>query len=88
MYLKFSIVQTNLRLLSRRTPPYTQRESKKLDAGGDAFETLEGAGILDITNFSLNESSLEAVVFVERQMRIVMILLKLGKSDDPFDDWP
>jgi len=34
------------------------------DLGGDEFETFESPDILEVTNLSLDEPELEAVVFV------------------------
>lgn len=53
-------VHNNIRLLSRRTPEYTQGETKMWDIGGDAFDSMEGAGILEIANLTLDEPEMEA----------------------------
>ncbi|XP_058212956.1 uncharacterized protein LOC131324830 [Rhododendron vialii] len=58
-------VHNNLRLLSRRTRVYTEGDNKLWDVGGDAFDSLEGAGILDIANLSLDEPDMEAVIFTD-----------------------
>ncbi|KAG5544553.1 hypothetical protein RHGRI_017101 [Rhododendron griersonianum] len=41
-------VHNNLRLLSRTTQVYTEGDTKLWDVGEDAFDSLEGAGILEI----------------------------------------
>jgi len=53
------------RLLSRSTSQYDEGEIKTWDLGGDEFETFEGPDILEVANLSLDESELEAVVFVD-----------------------
>ncbi|KAL0313520.1 UNVERIFIED_CONTAM: hypothetical protein Sradi_5751300 [Sesamum radiatum] len=58
-------VHNNLRLLSRKTPQYFQGDSKMWDVAGDAFETIEDVGILEIANLSLDEPELETVLFDE-----------------------
>ncbi|KAG5562100.1 hypothetical protein RHGRI_004972 [Rhododendron griersonianum] len=58
-------VHNNLRLLSRRTRVYTEGDNKLWDVGGDAFDSLEGAGILEIANLSLDEPDMEAVLFTD-----------------------
>ena len=58
-------VHSNLRLLSRSTEQYKEGDSKMWDLGGDAFESFEGAGILEVADLSLDESALEALVFVD-----------------------
>lgn len=58
-------VHTNLRLLSRRSPHYNEGETKMWDIGGDSFDSLEGAGILEVANLSLDEPDMEAVVFAD-----------------------
>lgn len=59
----WAYVHNNLSLLSRRTQIYTDGDTKLWDVGGDAFEKLEGAGILEIGNLSLDELDMEAVIF-------------------------
>ncbi|KAL0289160.1 UNVERIFIED_CONTAM: hypothetical protein Sangu_2625700 [Sesamum angustifolium] len=58
-------VHNNLRLLSRKTPQYMQGNTKMWDVAGDAFETIEDVGILEIANLSLDEPELESVLFDE-----------------------
>lgn len=53
-------VHCNLRLLSRKTPQYSQGENKMWDIAGDAFESLDGVGMLEIANLSLDEPDIEA----------------------------
>ncbi|KAG8365826.1 hypothetical protein BUALT_Bualt17G0012300 [Buddleja alternifolia] len=52
-------VHSNLRLLSRKTPQYMQDDTKMWDVGGDAFESSDDVGILEIANLSLDEPELE-----------------------------
>ena len=56
-------VHYNIRLLSRRTPLYTQGECKLWDICGDAFDSMDGAGMLEIADLSLDEPEMEAVLF-------------------------
>ncbi|XP_059625062.1 uncharacterized protein LOC132268257 isoform X1 [Cornus florida] len=58
-------VHSNLFLLSRRTPQYNVGETKMWDVGGDAFDSLEGSGKLEIANLSLDEPDLEAMIFTD-----------------------
>ncbi|WCJ21049.1 hAT transposon superfamily [Euphorbia peplus] len=58
-------VHTNLRLLSRKSQPYAQGETQMWDVGGDAFETPDGAGLLEVANLSLDEPTFEKIVFVD-----------------------
>ncbi|XP_065849995.1 uncharacterized protein [Euphorbia lathyris] len=60
-------VHTNLRLLSRKTPQYEKGETRMWDIGGDAFESPDGAGILEIADLSLDEPELESMVFVDEE---------------------
>ena len=39
-------IHSNLRLLSRKTPEYSKRETKAWDIAGDAFDSLEDVGML------------------------------------------
>ncbi|KAG6519794.1 hypothetical protein ZIOFF_023303 [Zingiber officinale] len=52
-------VHYNLCLLSRRSPHYSEGESKMWDARADGFDSMdmEGASILEIVNLSLDELS-------------------------------
>ncbi|XP_074560367.1 uncharacterized protein LOC141816496 [Curcuma longa] len=72
-------VHYNLRLLSRRSPHYSEGESKMWDVGADAFDSMdmEGAAILEIANLSLDEPELEAVLFTDED----------NVSDGQGDDW-
>ncbi|GMP97241.1 hypothetical protein CsSME_00045573 [Camellia sinensis var. sinensis] len=58
-------VHSNIRLLSRRSQLYTEGETKLWDVGGDAFDSLEGSGFLEIANLSLDEPEMEAILFNE-----------------------
>ncbi|KAL0369792.1 UNVERIFIED_CONTAM: hypothetical protein Sangu_0297300 [Sesamum angustifolium] len=58
-------VHNNLRILSRKTPQYMQGDTKMWDVAGDAFETIEDVGNLEIANLSLDEPELESVLFDE-----------------------
>ncbi|KAI8529872.1 hypothetical protein RHMOL_Rhmol11G0008200 [Rhododendron molle] len=55
-------VHSNLRLLSRKTPQYSQGQTKMWDIAGDAFDSLADVGILEVAELSLDEPELEAVV--------------------------
>ena len=58
-------VYNNLRLLSRRSPNYNEGESKMWDIEGDGFDSMdiENSGIIEITDLSLDEPELEAILF-------------------------
>lgn len=58
-------VHTNLRLLSRSSKEYMEGESRMWDIGGDTFDSFQGAGILDVAALSLDEPTMEAIVFEE-----------------------
>ena len=58
-------VNTNLCLLSRSATEYKVGETRLWDIGRDGSETFQGAGILDVASFLLNEPTIEVVVFVE-----------------------
>ncbi|KAG5567871.1 hypothetical protein RHGRI_003150 [Rhododendron griersonianum] len=58
-------VRNNLRLLSRRTRLYMEGDTKLWDVGGDASVSLEGVGILEIANPSLDEPEMEAMIFTD-----------------------
>lgn len=58
-------VHSNLRLLSRQTPQYAQGETSMWDVGGDAFDSLDGVGLLEIASLSLDEPEMEAILFTK-----------------------
>ncbi|XP_020267247.1 uncharacterized protein LOC109842776 [Asparagus officinalis] len=58
-------VHSNLRLLSRSSQEYKEGESKLWDIGGDAFDSFQGAGILDVATLSLDEPTMEAMLFAD-----------------------
>jgi hypothetical protein len=58
-------VHINLRLLSRKTEDYKSRPSTMWDVGGDAFESLSGVGILEVTDLSIEEPVMESMIFEE-----------------------
>lgn len=58
-------VHSNLRLLSRKTPQYSQGQTKMWDIAGDTFDSLDDVGILGVAELSLDEPELEAVVFTD-----------------------
>lgn len=58
-------IHSNLRLLSRKTPEYTKGQTKMWDIGGDAFDSLDDVGVLEVANLSLDEPDLEAVLFTD-----------------------
>lgn len=55
-------VHSNLQLLSRKTPQYNEGKTNMWDVGGDGFDSLEGTGILQIANLSLDEPELEVML--------------------------
>ncbi|KAL6493432.1 hypothetical protein OROGR_032211 [Orobanche gracilis] len=56
-------VHSNLRLLSRKSPQYSTGESRMWDIGGDTFDTMDGVGILEVANLSLDEPEMEGMLF-------------------------
>ncbi|XP_048139360.1 uncharacterized protein LOC115735362 isoform X2 [Rhodamnia argentea] len=58
-------IHNNLRLLSRKSPQYAEGETKMWDIGGDAFDTFEDVGVLEVASLSLDEPEMESVVFSE-----------------------
>ena len=44
-------------------------DSKLWYVGGDAFDSLEGAGLLEIASVSLDESEMEVLVFADEGER-------------------
>lgn len=58
-------VHSNLRLLSRKSPQYMQGPSLMWDISGDAHDSLDDTGVLEIAELSLDEPELEAMVFVD-----------------------
>ncbi|XP_056167042.1 uncharacterized protein LOC115679450 isoform X2 [Syzygium oleosum] len=57
-------IHSNLRLLSRKNPQYAEGETKMWDIGGDAFDTFEDVGVLEVASLSLDEPEMESVVFL------------------------
>lgn len=58
-------IHSNLRLLSRRSPQYMQGPSKMWDIAGDAFDSFEDVGELEVAQLSLDEPDLEAMLFTD-----------------------
>ncbi|GAV81015.1 DUF659 domain-containing protein/Dimer_Tnp_hAT domain-containing protein [Cephalotus follicularis] len=58
-------IHSNLRLLSRKSPQYAQGETKMWDIGGDAFDSLEDIGVLEVASLSLDEPEMESIVFLD-----------------------
>ncbi|GAV66128.1 LOW QUALITY PROTEIN: DUF659 domain-containing protein/Dimer_Tnp_hAT domain-containing protein, partial [Cephalotus follicularis] len=58
-------IHSNLRLLSRKSPQYAQGETKMWDIGGDAFDSLEDIGVLEVAILSLDEPEIESIVFLD-----------------------
>ena len=58
-------MHTNFRLLSRSLAEYKEGKTRLWDIGGDGFEMFQGAGILDVASLSLDEPTMEAVVFAD-----------------------
>ncbi|GAU49563.1 hypothetical protein TSUD_191890 [Trifolium subterraneum] len=56
-------IHTNLRLLSRNNKTYKEGPTKMWDIGGDEFDLVDGAGILEVASLSLDEPELEAALF-------------------------
>ncbi|KAG8387950.1 hypothetical protein BUALT_Bualt02G0074500 [Buddleja alternifolia] len=58
-------VHNNLHLNSRKTPEYIHGNTKMWDVAGDAFESMDDIGILEIANLSLDEPELESVLYTD-----------------------
>ncbi|KAL3742587.1 hypothetical protein ACJRO7_017975 [Eucalyptus globulus] len=58
-------IHSNLRLLSRKSPQYAEGETKMWDIGGDAFDSFEDVGVLEVANLSLDEPEMESIFFAE-----------------------
>jgi len=56
-------VHNNLCLLSRNSAEYNEEETKMWDIGGDGFDLFQGAGVLDFATLSLDEPTMEIVLF-------------------------
>ncbi|PNX78363.1 hypothetical protein L195_g034341 [Trifolium pratense] len=56
-------IHTNLRLLSRNNKSYKEGPTKMWDIGGDGFDLVDGAGILEVASLSLDEPELEGALF-------------------------
>jgi hypothetical protein len=58
-------VHSNIRLLARKAEDYKSGPSTMWDVGGDAFESLSGVGILEVTDLSIEEPVMESMIFEE-----------------------
>lgn len=59
-------VHSNLRLLSRKEEGYKKGETRLWDINGDVHDPLDdSAGVLEMTNLSLDEPDLEAMLFLD-----------------------
>jgi len=56
-------VNNNLCLLSRNSEEYNEEETKMWHIVGDGFDSFQGAGILDFATHSLDEPTIENVLF-------------------------
>ena len=68
-------IHTNLHLLSRKRPEYSKGETKSWDIAGDAFDSHEDVGMLEVANLSLDDPELEAEI---TKRRMVLIRMKLS----------
>ncbi|MCY4831095.1 hypothetical protein OVY35_24550, partial [Salmonella enterica subsp. enterica serovar 1,4,[5],12:i:-] len=72
-----------LRLLSRKTPQYNKVETRMWDVGGDAFDSMLEAGILEIANQkSLDEPELESLYLL-----VVMVLMYMIYKQTMMKSW-
>ncbi|KAL7259168.1 hypothetical protein ACSBR1_005130 [Camellia fascicularis] len=55
---------------------YIEGETKLWDVGGDAFDSLEGAGLLEIASLSLDEPDMEVVIFTDEGEHVKAIDLE------------
>ena len=58
-------VHNILCLLSQNSEEHNEEEIKMWDIGGDGFESFQGAGILDFITLSLDEPTMEALLFAD-----------------------
>ncbi|XP_062206164.1 uncharacterized protein LOC133908053 [Phragmites australis] len=56
-------IHSNMRLLSRNSDEYLKGRSRMWDVGGDAFDSFDGAGILELADLSLDEPEFEVMLF-------------------------
>ena len=56
-------VHDNLRLLSRNPKEHNKKETKMWDIGGDGFDSFQDVGIQDFAILSLDEPTIENVLF-------------------------
>ena len=48
--------------MSRKRPEYSKGETKSWDIAGDAFDSHEDVGMLEVANLSLDDPELEAEI--------------------------
>ena len=58
-------VYNNLCLLSRNSEEYNEEETKMWDIGGCGFNSFQGSDILDFATLSLDEPTMEVVLFAD-----------------------
>ncbi|GAV80121.1 Dimer_Tnp_hAT domain-containing protein [Cephalotus follicularis] len=75
-------IHSNLRLLSRKSPQYAQEVTQMWDIGGDAFDSQEDIGVLEVASLSLDESEIESIVFLDE----VDAPSDGGHEDNNFDE--
>ena len=51
-------VHTNLRLFVKKSNEYKEENTKMWDSGGDAWESFDGVGTLEVAHLSLDELNL------------------------------
>ena len=66
-------IHSNLRLLSRKIPEYSKGKTKAWDLAGDAFDSLENVGMLEVANLSLMIQSWRLKLL----KRMVLIRMKM-----------
>ena len=52
-------------MFSRSSDEYNEEKTRMWDIGGDDFDTFQGTGILDFSTFSLDELTMESVLFAD-----------------------
>ncbi|XP_065877743.1 uncharacterized protein [Euphorbia lathyris] len=62
-----TFIEGQMKVCKRKTPQYEKGETRMWDIGGDAFESSDGARILEIADLSLDEPELESMVFVDEE---------------------
>ena len=58
-------MHNNLRLLSQNSEEYNEEKTKMWDIDGDGFDSFQGVGVLNFATLSLDEPTMEVVLFAD-----------------------